>query len=746
MAPGAAAGMLPSLAIKEMRIKEEPEEPKQAPSESVEIPPGVVLEKLEELLEKGRVMLRYQPPTGKAWGINGIVDGRWLSFRMEANGVCQFADEEIWLTEDRESWAESELETLAGLRDQAFKYPACSQVQPRAWRPRACRRAVFNFHRTKHKKAPPAKAKALAGQAAAPKMAPTAKVAAKPATNGAEAVKVVEEIEDDDEDEEEDQIEDEGGAESGVEDEEPSPPVKVPAKAPLVKAALAKAPQAKVKLAPPQKMAPSAKANGSAQKSDFSFQQFMASARCAMVEAGEQSKYVRLLKAVQSCADTEATAALLAGYTDLEEQFRRLKGGQAKAKVSAPRQPSHGGAAKDPPKTVPAGQAAAAPAPKAQEAINKFREEELKSLRSSGAEQTHQFVKLVCGARGVRASTRMTLLRYVQQKSSEQAQEKRLTILRGAPGSGKSSWALESLRTEVGILDGEENIAQLAHICSSSDFFTKCKGRLEQYKFEATFSDRAHATNQARVQVAMELGIAPLYVDNANMQLWEMNSYVRMAQNAGYEVSVMAPEAISARWDDADALLAQDSVRGETARGMSKEQLQEMLNAYEALPDDADDQLAAILAGRCAGSKGGGAPPEETPAQVVTGVKRSAGAAGLAAANGKVAAKAPSVKAAGPKPAGIVVVTKRPLVAKASVSLPAKAKAKAARVEPPPAEEEVEVEEDVDADMDVEEEVEQEEEEVEVEREALSLGAGGGEAETSFVSSFLSSLRKKPKV
>lgn len=762
MPPGMSPKIVPGLSIKEARVKEEPEEPREPPAEPVEVPPGVVLEKLEALLENGRVMLRYQPLNGKAWGINGNVNRQWLSFRMENNGSCQFADEEVWVTEDREGWADSELELLASLQEKVLKYPASAQPQPRAWRPRACRRAVFTFHRGKHKapegkaasgKAPPARAPI--GKAAAPKLVPTAKVAAKVATENPAPTKVVEEIEDDGEEEAEEEAKDEvaGFVDGDAEEEDapsaPEPPVKV---APARVQGLATRPQTP---------GPAAKAGGA--QHQVSFQQFMASARSVMVEAGEQSKYVRLLKAVQSGAGPEVMEGLLAGYSDLAAHFLRLKGGAAgplsRAKPSAPRQPvqappslqAAGKAAQASPKTAPGTQdVTAQAAPKAQEAIDKLREEELKSLRASGAAQTHQLVKLVCGARGVRASTRMNLLRYVESKSAEQGAEKRLTILRGAPGSGKSNWALEQLRTEVGFLEGEETITQLAHVCSAGDFFTKCKGNIEQFKFEAPFSDKAHAANQARVQVAMELGLEPLYVDNANMQLWEMRGYVKMAQKAGYTVSVVAPETINAQWDDVDTLFAQDEARAETSRGLSKEQLQEMLNTYEAIPDD--DPLPAILAGRCAGPKGGKQPEAEEPAALPQGLKRPAQAAGIAtvevrkvpkvivpAAKAPLAkaplAKAPLANAPGPRPAGQVAV-KRPVAVVMRESLPMRAKAKA----PPPVESwEAEAEEEVaEEELAAEEEVEEE--------EVPSLGDSGGGAETSFVSSFLSSLRKKPKV
>lgn len=118
--------------------------------------------KLEELLTNGRVMLRYQAAAGEAWGVNGKLNAEWRSFRAETDAVCRFTDDMVWATEDREGWADAELETLEQLHEQALKFPATSSKQPSALKPRQCRRAVFDFHRGKYNEARMAKAKAKA--------------------------------------------------------------------------------------------------------------------------------------------------------------------------------------------------------------------------------------------------------------------------------------------------------------------------------------------------------------------------------------------------------------------------------------------------------------------------------------------------------------------------------------------------------------------------------------------------------
>eukprot|EP00408_Alexandrium_pacificum_P042334 CAMPEP_0171242176 /NCGR_PEP_ID=MMETSP0790-20130122/45529_1 /TAXON_ID=2925 /ORGANISM="Alexandrium catenella, Strain OF101" /LENGTH=200 /DNA_ID=CAMNT_0011708915 /DNA_START=57 /DNA_END=656 /DNA_ORIENTATION=- len=150
----------------EMQVKEEPEEP-EPESDPVEVPPGVVLDKLEALVTSGKVLLRFQPAGSKGWGINGRVAGQWCSFKADAAGVCEFVDDTVWLTEGSGEWAESELEWLERLQKQAFDVPCTPAAQPTALRPRLCRRAAFTYHKAEFAKQRQARAKAKAQAAKA---------------------------------------------------------------------------------------------------------------------------------------------------------------------------------------------------------------------------------------------------------------------------------------------------------------------------------------------------------------------------------------------------------------------------------------------------------------------------------------------------------------------------------------------------------------------------------------------------
>jgi hypothetical protein len=100
-----------------------------------------------------------------------------------------------------------------------------------------------------------------------------------------------------------------------------------------------------------------------------------------------------------------------------------------------------------------------------------------------------------------------------------------LIIMRGLPGSGKSTTAKAK---GIG-----------GAVFSTDDFFM-CDGR---YVFVPSKISEAHAWNQARVNEAMENGVAPVVVDNTNVMKVHFQPYLDMAKLHGYTVEYVEPES-----------------------------------------------------------------------------------------------------------------------------------------------------------------------------------------------------------
>jgi len=104
----------------------------------------------------------------------------------------------------------------------------------------------------------------------------------------------------------------------------------------------------------------------------------------------------------------------------------------------------------------------------------------------------------------------------------KQASQKKLIIMRGISGSGKSTKAKELGANGV--------------VLGSDDFWG------EDYNFDRSKIGEAHEWNQNRVREALSSGMSPVVVDNTNTQFWEMKPYVEMALEHGYEIEFAEPD------------------------------------------------------------------------------------------------------------------------------------------------------------------------------------------------------------
>ncbi|XP_043282407.1 uncharacterized protein [Venturia canescens] len=108
-----------------------------------------------------------------------------------------------------------------------------------------------------------------------------------------------------------------------------------------------------------------------------------------------------------------------------------------------------------------------------------------------------------------------------------------LILMRGLPGSGKTTLANNLIATSIG-----GNAA--SYVYSTDDFFVNL-GRGRVYKFDPLKLSEAHMFNQTRVAEAMRNGRTPIIVDNTNIEAWEMRPYATMAVKSGYTVEILEP-------------------------------------------------------------------------------------------------------------------------------------------------------------------------------------------------------------
>ena len=101
-----------------------------------------------------------------------------------------------------------------------------------------------------------------------------------------------------------------------------------------------------------------------------------------------------------------------------------------------------------------------------------------------------------------------------------------LIILRGMPGSGKTSFAHElaycvqrrRLRTEV---------------CSADEFFYN---ELGEYVYDRAKIKDVHQMCKQRFKAALSRGVDCVIIDNSNLNIWEVNDYHNEGFISGYDV------------------------------------------------------------------------------------------------------------------------------------------------------------------------------------------------------------------
>ncbi|KRF98992.1 uncharacterized protein Dwil_GK27027 [Drosophila willistoni] len=154
-----------------------------------------------------------------------------------------------------------------------------------------------------------------------------------------------------------------------------------------------------------------------------------------------------------------------------------------------------------------------------------------------------------------------------------QAGQKLMIIMRGPPGCGKSTLA-DNLLRQSHLLDKQsqqqQQLTAKDFIFSSDDYFFNNR---QVYQFNANQLPDAHAWNRKRVQEKASNGWSPIIVDNTNIMIWEMQTYVQIAIQYGYLIELLEPQT---NWSKSASKLAQKNIHQ-----VPRENIQRMLERFE---------------------------------------------------------------------------------------------------------------------------------------------------------------------
>jgi adenylate kinase family enzyme len=143
----------------------------------------------------------------------------------------------------------------------------------------------------------------------------------------------------------------------------------------------------------------------------------------------------------------------------------------------------------------------------------------------------------------------------------KKAQQKEFIIMRGLPGSGKSTTARQ--------LAGNTGV-----VLAADDYFTDEEGN---YHWNENRIGYAHQWNYDRIEKAIKEGISPVIADNTNVTMSDLSylkPYIQLAISKGYSVRVEEPQTPWFQNKDIDELTRRNT------HDVPRERIEEMVNKW----------------------------------------------------------------------------------------------------------------------------------------------------------------------
>lgn len=115
---------------------------------------------------------------------------------------------------------------------------------------------------------------------------------------------------------------------------------------------------------------------------------------------------------------------------------------------------------------------------------------------------------------------------------------KKSIILKGLPGSGKSS-LVKKITGDIHLENCHGGIRSSTYRVHSTDNYFSVTG---EYLFNPTRLDEFHRYNREDFQLSCESGLDYVICDNTNTTWKEIEPYVKIAKDNGYEIQVLEPD------------------------------------------------------------------------------------------------------------------------------------------------------------------------------------------------------------